>query len=781
MKRSKIRIIILFVCVIAVSAGVIIYNFKKDEKKGYISIAVASKMLALLDTDKSSVSEAANHFGNAGEGAWYEKYINYMLDMKYIILDEKKITKSDVDKAFTFGDLKQYLKNRDVSMDDVSKAVMVKINSQKNSRKLTREIFLRIYDYLVSLYGGEDGVHIEQLVVATTPANSVNADRWTAYTTNGARQFEGLSLDRYIDREVKVYVRKGEIVYIIGQTAEKVEYRNIWIEEAKDNRIKAFIGGDYREFYTGQIEAALEKTIADISVEDGRVVLISNKENSIDGKVLMSGAECIEIEGYNRLELDKDFKVYRTYGKFEQLTSSDIMVGYNNTRFVVGNGKICAALITSGIKADNIRVLVMSTGFTSIFHNRVSFTCDDDFTVSYGDKTDCHKAGDIVDLCTDSASLLSNRAIIRPVVPEGRIKILTVEKSYGNPSYRGTVEVAKYDEGLVIVNDIAIEKYLCAVVPSEMPNRFGVEALKVQAVCARSYAYRQLLNNAYAKYGAHVDDSVNYQVYNNVSEKEEASQAVKETYGEVASYNGETITTYYYSTSCGHTSDNSVWGGNPDNCPYLTSKTLNPSHVAVDLSSEDNFRAFIDETNTSDFDYGFGYYRWKVRLSLSEITKSVNEYLFQRYEANPDKIKVKINRNWISRPIRDIGAVKNISEIERCYSGAIKSMVIEGTLATIKIENELNVRYLLCPRDNPITLLKGDTITFYILPSAYCYFEPYDDADGFAGYEIRGGGYGHGIGMSQNAVSNMVKSGMHYDEILKYFFEGIEITDVYRN
>ena len=176
-----------------------------------------------------------------------------------------------------------------------------------------------------------------------------------------------------------------------------------------------------------------------------------------------------------------------------------------------------------------------------------------------------------------------------------------MEKSYGNPEYRGTLEVALQDEGLLLINDVLIEEYLYAVVPSEMPNRFGVEALKVQAVCARSYAYRQLLNNSYSRYGAHVDDSVNYQVYNNVQEKEEATEAVRETYGEVASYDGNPITTYYYSTSCGHTSDNSVWGGNPDSCPYLVSETVNPDREETDLSDEETFAEYIRNDNEKDF------------------------------------------------------------------------------------------------------------------------------------------------------------------------------------
>lgn len=108
------------------------------------------------------------------------------------------------------------------------------------------------------------------------------------------------------------------------------------------------------------------------------------------------------------------------------------------------------------------------------------------------------------------------------------------------------------------------------------------------------------------------------------------------------------------------------------------------------------------------------------------------------------------------------------------------SIIIYGTKETVRVENELNIRYVLCPRDNPITLLKGDTTTFYILPSAYCMFEKYEE-NGEIGYVITGGGYGHGIGMSQNAVSSMVAAGMKYDEILEFFYEGTTLKNVYLN
>lgn len=776
-KKKKIAALVIFLIILGFGIWLVVSIAGRNEKE-HITKQLAYKMLSLLEADKSVIQSAGDCFGDEAKDAWYEKYFNFMNEKGYA--DYSGGAKASyAAKQFTYGDMALYMEAKGLSFETVDEATGIDVSDYKSAKKMRKEHFDEIYDYLVAVEGSSDGLHTEELIICMTPSNTDSASKWQTYTDKGSYGFEGLALDRYIDCKIKAYVRGNEIAGVVVKLSDDIVYNNVWLEKGEENHVTAYIGGGKRQFDTGKLAADFSQTVGDIYIENGRVVSISLKNDTIDGKVLMASEEKIELEGYGALEVDENFHVYKTYGVIEELSVKDILVGYDLADFVVADGKICAAIISRTVTADNIRVLIMSTGFTSLFHERISLTGTGDFTVKYGDKTEKHKAGDIVDIYKDSSLLGDGRVIIESDTASGRIQILTVEKSYGNPSYRGRIEVASYDEGLVLVNDVLIEEYLYAVVPSEMPNRFGVEALKVQAVCARSYAYRQLLNNSYAKYGAHVDDSVNFQVYNNVQEKEEATEAVRETYGEVAAYDGNPITTYYYSTSCGHTSDNSVWGGSPDSCPYLKAVTVNPERENTDLSSEEAFAEFIRSTDETDFDYGYGYYRWSVKMSFSEITKSVNEYLYSRYCANPSQIKVLEDNKWVSKEIRSIGTVKSIEVSERSSGGAIMSMIIRGSEATIKVDNELNVRYLLCPHDNPITLLKGDTTTFYILPSAYCMFEEYEEKDGESGYVIRGGGYGHGIGMSQNAVSNMVKAGMKYDEILQFFFDGSTIMNVY--
>ena len=112
----------------------------------------------------------------------------------------------------------------------------------------------------------------------------------------------------------------------------------------------------------------------------------------------------------------------------------------------------------------------------------------------------------------------------------------------GVPVYEGTLEIHKTEQGLYLVNELDLETYLKYVVPSEMPASYSQEALKAQAVCARTYAVRAMENYALEEYQAQVDDSVSYQVYNNLDRQENTDLAVDSTAGQIMTFEGEPIT-----------------------------------------------------------------------------------------------------------------------------------------------------------------------------------------------------------------------------------------------
>lgn len=122
-----------------------------------------------------------------------------------------------------------------------------------------------------------------------------------------------------------------------------------------------------------------------------------------------------------------------------------------------------------------------------------------------------------------------------------------------NPRYRGKMQFVPKGNVLHMISIVDMEDYLKQVVPSEMPRSFGVEALKVQAVAARTYAISDFLKGRYAALGFHVKDTTESQVYNNQLENEDANRAIEATKGEILVYRGVPIDAKYSSTSAGFT------------------------------------------------------------------------------------------------------------------------------------------------------------------------------------------------------------------------------------
>jgi SpoIID/LytB domain protein len=151
---------------------------------------------------------------------------------------------------------------------------------------------------------------------------------------------------------------------------------------------------------------------------------------------------------------------------------------------------------------------------------------------------------------------------------------------FGRTPYRGQIQVSVANGALRAINNVGLEAYLFGVVPSEMPREWLPEALKAQAVAARSYAL------AVKKSGSWFDlyPDTRSQVYLGIShEAPSATAAVQDTAGQIVVYNGRVATTYFFSSSGGRTSSASeVWPSSP-NVPYLQSvsdpyDTISPYH-----------------------------------------------------------------------------------------------------------------------------------------------------------------------------------------------------------
>ena len=379
---------------------------------------------------------------------------------------------------------------------------------------------------------------------------------------------------------------------------------------------------------------------------------------------------------------------------------------------------------------EKIRVLIKSNGFVQTTHTEVTMQAASGLKlISGGTIVEC-EPGQSITITPNDERFQVGTIQVESLCEEEKISIASLKRGYGTPSYRGKLELFKTAEGIVIINELLLEEYLYAVVPSEMPASYEIEALKAQAVCARSYAYNQSRNYAYPEYQAHVDDSTSFQVYGNSLEQESTIRAVNETCGEKIWYKNQVATAYYYSTSCGKTASITAWGS--------------------ELGDSNRYLQSISVCNKKGVEYEstLPWYRW---------TATVSE------QAMSDLIELNTGK--------EIGTLLNLAVTRQGDGGIVQELTIVGTMGKIIVETENKIRsalggsgYTIEKRDG--TIVNGSKL----LPSAFFTIEKKS-----GNYILHGGGYGHGIGMSQNGANEMAKQGETYKQILTFFYTGVTV------
>ena len=252
---------------------------------------------------------------------------------------------------------------------------------------------------------------------------------------------------------------------------------------------------------------------------------------------------------------------------------------------------------------------------------------------------------------------------------------------------------------------IPLEKYLVGVVGGEMPVNYNIEALKAQAVAARTYTLNKIDINK--KNSFDVVDTTDDQVYLDENELKESwknkyeeyktkvQQAIKETTGEYLTYEGKIIKAFFFSTSSGTTENcKDVFG---ENLPYLVSVT-----------------STWDETSPS---------------FMNTLTLTKEEFYNKLGIEYDNQLKIEIERN-------ETNSIKTIT---------INGKQIKGT----------EFRYKLKLRSTNIEIQEEENKI-----------------------KIISKGYGHGVGMSQYGAQELANIGYKYDQILKHYYQGIEIKKI---
>lgn len=265
------------------------------------------------------------------------------------------------------------------------------------------------------------------------------------------------------------------------------------------------------------------------------------------------------------------------------------------------------------------------------------------------------------------------------------------------------------------IEELDLDSYLVNVVSAEMPVDYDIEALKAQAVVARTYTIYKIKNGSIHENADICDDSNCCQAWiskenrlarweNDKAEQnwEKIEKAVNSTKGKIVTYNGEPIDAFFHSNSGGKTElPINVWGGS---FPYLQ---------VVETSGEEAYSGYSSE----------------VVISKDELSKRMLENYkdFEIDYTKEEQIKIlELNESGRIKTIK-IGN-KEISGVETRKMFGLKSSNFE-------------------------TKIEGDNIIFSVI------------------------GYGHGVGLSQSGSDSLAKQGYDYISIIKHYYKDVEINE----
>jgi stage II sporulation protein D len=339
---------------------------------------------------------------------------------------------------------------------------------------------------------------------------------------------------------------------------------------------------------------------------------------------------------------------------------------------------------------------------------------------------------------------------------------------------------------LVLMNRLPLETYLASVIASEMSGQAPLEFLKAHAIISRSWALRRIREAEASDSARSIpDEASNHETtlrwtgaevhqgfdvcaddhcqrYRGVSGRGDsrAERAAQETRGEVLTHSHEICDTRY-SKCCGGMTEDFATAWDDRDVPYLRAlpdSDVSPPGFSFPLSMEENARAWIGgspeafcrirdqaliETFLPSLDQGTSsFYRWQTVYSQEEISETIAQ-----------------------KTGRHLGWIRDLLPLERGRSGRIARLRIVGTGGTLTVGKELEIRRVLSPT--------------HLYSSAFFVVKEPPTGERVRRFRLIGAGWGHGVGLCQLGAAVMANRGKTYQEILRHYFPGTNLTGGY--
>ena len=326
---------------------------------------------------------------------------------------------------------------------------------------------------------------------------------------------------------------------------------------------------------------------------------------------------------------------------------------------------------------------------------------------------------------------------------QGVIQVGTGADDRDSRFYAGSLRLQPNAYGsYTLVNQVPLETYLRGVVPHEIGTSATASVLEVQAILARTYVLRNLRRFTIDNY--QICATTQCQVYNGlVGTSSATDRAIAASRGQVLTYQNELVDAVYSSSTGGVTAAFSdVWQG-PER-PYLRTvidSVSNPWDLArKTLADEKNFRSFIAQ-KTGFNEASEELFRWRVASELPTLNSELKQFL--------DRIK---------SPLANFTTIQRLEVLQRSPGGRVLKLAVTTDRGRVELE-----------KDEILIAFEAPNSTLF-------YLEPLlDENKTLQGYAFVGGGFGHGVGLSQTGSYHLGRLGWTSDRILSFYYPGAQL------
>lgn len=454
-------------------------------------------------------------------------------------------------------------------------------------------------------------------------------------------------------------------------------------------------------------------------------------------KVMRISQNQVEFEHHGILPISADVESFQYWnGDVWNIPLAAVLVGFEKVVPTILQGEIVRFDVYDPLYIRTIRVAISTEGFQSIQHKELNFSPTSRLYVEEkgtGRGFQVNAQEEVVVYVKDGKFHVQDgkgnnwefdQRLYVWADSEGLIQINSFKRGTGNkfyPNYRGRFELVAEEHTFMAINEVSLEDYLIQVVPSEMPISWPLEALKAQAVAARTYAVAQAIYSRQGHLGFHVADSTNSQVYNNQPEAQSTTLAILETAGEIlANPDGTISSTYFFSTS--------------------------PRSILTDLTQWKNTKDLPLEGNSP-------WFRWKCTFTKEELERLLKP-LFSG----------------------TLGEITGLEIAARDERGRVTSLAVIGSGGKKTIAGELQIRQALRP--SSLERIQDSLGQQALLPSALFFLEKVlTPAGELKSVTVYGGGSGHNLGMSQWGAKGMAETGHDYLSILGTYYPEANLID----